>query len=54
MAEDAKREDKGESKQTLEEREERMERLKHILLDRGEDVAKLVRTWLSERDGGKE
>ncbi|MFH1568280.1 MAG: hypothetical protein ABIL09_09810 [Gemmatimonadota bacterium] len=53
MAESQGKSDKGDSKESRQERDERMERLKHILHDRGEDVAKLVRTWLSERDSGK-
>jgi len=53
MAEEAPKENKGESKQTREERDERLERLKHILHERGEDVAKLVRTWLADADDGK-
>ena len=46
MAEDA---DDGDSKKTTaEEREKRLERLKQVMRDRGEDVAMLVRTWISE------
>ena len=52
MAEDAKKE-KGEGKQTREERDERMDRLKRLLHERGEDAAKLVRSWLTDPDGGK-
>jgi flagellar biosynthesis/type III secretory pathway M-ring protein FliF/YscJ len=31
-----------------EDREQRMERLRHLLNERGEDAAKMVKTWLSQ------
>ena len=44
-------EEQHESKETSQEdRDQRVERLKQILQDRGEDVAKLVRTWLHKDD----
>jgi flagellar biosynthesis/type III secretory pathway M-ring protein FliF/YscJ len=53
MAEEAEKEEKGDSKQTREERDERMERLKRLLSERGEDAAKLVRTWMAEHGGDR-
>ena len=53
MAEEANSGDKGESKQTREEREDRDRRLQQILRERGEDAAKLVRTWLADRETRK-
>lgn len=53
MAEKDKKEGEGDTKQTREDRDERMERLKHLLNQRGEDAAKLVRTWMSDRDDKK-
>ena len=35
---------------TQEERDARAERIKNILQERGEDVAKLVKTWLHKDD----
>ena len=35
---------------TQEEREARLERLKQVLHERGEDVAKLVKTWLHKEE----
>lgn len=48
MAEDG--EDRGSKKTTLEEREKRLERLREAMRERGEDVAKLVRTWINEKE----
>ena len=39
-----------ESKSSRETVEERIERIRLLLQDRGEDVAKLVRTWLQSQD----
>ena len=38
------------NKSTPEDREARLERVKKVLNERGEDVAKLVRTWLHSDD----
>ena len=35
---------------TQEEREARLERLKQVLHERGEEVAKLVKTWLHKEE----
>ena len=35
---------------TQEEREARLERLKQILNERGDDVAKLIKTWLHKEE----
>ena len=43
MAEEKKQDD---SKDTSASREERMERIQHLIRDRGEDAAKMVKTWL--------
>ena len=40
-----------ESKSSRETVEERVERIRSLLQDRGEDMAKLVRTWLQSEDG---
>ena len=48
LAEDG--EDRGSKKTTLEEREKRLERLREAMRERGEDVAKLVRTWINEKE----
>jgi flagellar biosynthesis/type III secretory pathway M-ring protein FliF/YscJ len=32
------------------EREKRLERLREAMRERGEDVAKLVRTWINEKE----
>jgi flagellar biosynthesis/type III secretory pathway M-ring protein FliF/YscJ len=50
MAEGQDQEPKGDEKMTKEERDERMERLKRLLYERGEDAAKLVRTWLAQKN----
>jgi len=42
-----------ESKRTQEEREARMKRLSVALRERGDDVAKLVRSWLQQGDDDK-
>jgi len=39
-----------ESKSSRETVEERVERIRLLLQDRGEDMAKLVRTWLHSED----
>ncbi len=39
-----------ESKSSRETVEERVERIRLLLQDRGEDMAKLVRTWLHKED----
>ncbi len=39
-----------ESKSSRETVEERVERIRLLLQDRGEDMAKLVRTWLQSED----
>ena len=44
------REQTEEAKSSPEDREARLERLKQIMHERGEDVAKLVRTWLHPAD----
>ena len=43
-------EDRGSKKTTAEEREERLDRLRDALRERGEDVAKLVRSWINEKE----
>lgn len=43
-------EDRGSKKTTAEEREKRLDRLRNVLRERGEDVAKLVRTWIFEKE----
>jgi flagellar biosynthesis/type III secretory pathway M-ring protein FliF/YscJ len=43
--------EKGDKKDTKDDaaaREERMQRLHQLLHDRGEDAAKMVKTWLSQ------
>ena len=47
MAKDRTEEDKKESSVT---REERMERIQHLIRDRGEDAAKMVKTWLHKTE----
>ena len=43
-------EEKGNEKATAEERQQRLERMKQESHDRGEDMAKVVRTWLGNKD----
>ena len=38
-----------EKKMDKEERDERMEKLRHLVNERGEDAAKMVRTWLQQQ-----
>ena len=50
----AKDKSKEEPKETSVSREERMERIHHLIRERGEDAAKMVKTWLHQtQDKGK-
>ena len=42
-----------ESKSSRESIDERVERIRSLFQDRGEDMAKLVRTWLNSDDDNK-
>ena len=44
-------EEKDSVKDDAESREARAERLKHLLSERGEDAAKMVKTWLQQDQG---
>ncbi len=41
-------EEKSSKKDDAESREVRMARFKHLLTDRGEDAAKMVKSWLQQ------
>ena len=47
MAEDN---DQGDSKKTVEEREQLLKRVQGLLHERGEDVARVLRTWLTDEN----
>lgn len=40
-----------EQKEDRENREERLKRLRALLQERGEDAAKMVKTWLQQENG---
>ena len=52
MAEDDDQGDRR-GKKTVEEREQLLKRVQGLLHERGEDVAKVLRTWLTEDDKNK-
>ena len=41
-------EEKSSKKEDAESREVRMERFKHLLADRSEDAAKMIKSWLQQ------
>ena len=46
----AEEEKKGEKKDSAEDREERVARIRQLLQDRSEDAAKMVKTWLHQEE----
>jgi len=42
--------EKEDKEMTQEERDARLERIRGVLQERGEDIAKLVKTWLQKKD----
>ena len=48
MAEE--KDDKKDETLSAEDREERVERIRHLLAERSEDAAKMVKTWLHNEE----